>query len=136
GNAVGASNSISVDMLVNLSFRIGAPTVVNPNQAFSAYIARGTASGLTTVGGFGMLCLSFSNQPSAAPGIVSLGLGNQFADLVTSGAFQFSPTTYAFRFDLPPLPSGTVYLEAVGFDITAPSLFPLVTTNTVGTTRL
>lgn len=136
GNAVGASNAISVDMLANLSFRIGAPTVVNANQAWSAYIARGTASGLTTVGGFGILCLSFSNQPSAVPGIVSLGLGNQFADLVTSGAFQFPSNTNAYRFDLPPLPGGTVYLEAVGFDITAPSLFPLLSTNTVGITRL
>ena len=136
GNAVGASNPISVDMLSNLTFRIAAPTVVNPNQAWSAYIARGTVSGLTTAGGFGILCLSFSNQPSAAPGIVSLGLGNQFTDLVTSGAFQFPSTTNAFRFDLPPLPNGTVYLEAVGFDITAPSLFPLLTTTTVGITRL
>ena len=39
------------------------------------------------------------------------------------------------RFELPPLPSGSIWLEAVALDLTAPSLFPLPTTNTVQVTR-
>lgn len=135
-NTVGASNSVTVSLSLGLSFRIGAPTVVLANQAWSAYVGRGTSSGLTNQGGFAILCLSTSNLPSSAPGIVSLGLGNAFTDLVTSGAQQFNLFTSTTRFDLPPLPVGSSYfLEAVGLDITAPSIFPLLSTNTVQVTR-
>jgi hypothetical protein len=136
GNAVGASPSVDVAIAANLPFQLAAPAVVARNQPWSAWIARGITSGLTEAGGFGILCVSFSNQPSSAPGIVSLGLGNQFTDLLTSGTFQFDPSNEAHRFDLPPLPGGTVYLEAVGFEATAPNPFPLLTTNTTATTRL
>jgi CubicO group peptidase (beta-lactamase class C family) len=133
-NAVGASPAVNVDLTANPTFFLGAPAQVG-GQPFAVWIARGTTSGITQPTGFGILCLSFSNQPSAVPGIVSLGLGNGFTDFLTSGAFQFSATTSAYRFDLPPLPSGTVYLEAVGFDLTWPSVFPLLSTNTTATTR-
>ena len=66
---------------------------------------------------------------------MNLGLGNQFNELLTTGAQQFVLFSSATRFDLPVLPSGTIYLEAVGFDIAAPSIFPLLTTSTVAVTR-
>jgi CubicO group peptidase (beta-lactamase class C family) len=135
-NAVGVSNSVSVTINLGTSFRIGAPTVVLANQAWSAYVGRGTSSGLTQPGGLVILCVSTSNLPSSAPGIVSLGLGNAFTDLLTSGAQQFNVFTSTTRFDLPPLPIGSSHhLEAVGLDVTAPSIFPLLTTNTVQVTR-
>jgi hypothetical protein len=39
------------------------------------------------------------------------------------------------RFDLPVLPTGTIYLEAVVFELAQPSIFPLSTTATVAVTR-
>ena len=133
-NAAGTSSAVNVTFVENPTFFLGAPPVVG-SHPWSVWVARGTGSGLTQSTGYGILCLSFSNQPTVVPGQVSLGLGNQFADLIISDAFQFSATTSAYRFNLPPLPAGTIYLEAVGVDLGWPSPFPVLTTNTASTTR-
>lgn len=133
-NSAGSSAGADVDLVLGTTFRIGAPTTVG-SQPWACYVGRGTQSGLPLQTSFVILCASFSNVPSFAPGIVNLGLGNQFAEVLTTGAFQFGLFNSAVRFDLPALPSGTLYLEAIGFDVAAPSIFPLLTTTTVGTTR-
>lgn len=133
-NAAGFSNIHNVSLTLGAPFRLGAPTTVG-NQPWACVVGRGTTSGLPINTSFALLCLSFSNAPSLAPGLVNLGLGNQFSELLTTGVQQLSVLTSATRFDLPVLPSGTIYVEAVGFDITQPSIFPLLTTSTLAVTR-
>ncbi|MBL8755029.1 MAG: serine hydrolase [Planctomycetes bacterium] len=133
-NAVGNSVGSDVDLTFATTFRIGAPGTVG-NQPWACVVARGTQSGLPLATSFTILCASFSNVPSSAPGLVNLGLGNQFGELLTTGAFQFGLLNSTVRFDLPVLPTGTIYLEAVGFDVAQPSIFPLSTTTTLAVTR-
>ena len=133
-NGAGNSNTENVSLTFGTAFRLVAPTTVG-NQPWAIVVGRGTLSGLSLQSSFVILCLSSSNQPSSAPGVVDLGLGNQFTDLFTTGAVPFNLFTSAVRFDLPPMPTGTMYFEAVGLDFAAPSLFPLSTTNTAAVTR-
>jgi CubicO group peptidase (beta-lactamase class C family) len=133
-NAVGAGNSADVDLTQPTTFRIAGSSTVG-NHPWSVAVARGTGSGLPLQGSFVMLCASFSNVPSAVPGFVTLGLGNQFAELLTTGAEPWGLLNSSVRFNLPPLPTGTIYLEAIGLDFTAPSLFPIPTTTTLAVTR-
>lgn len=133
-NSVGAAAAQPVSLTTAPTFRVGAPSVVNAGQTWNAFVSRGTLSGLST-SSFTILCLSFSNQSSVAPGIVTLGLGNSFSDLLTTGAQPFDPSTNLTTFPMPALPSGSIYLEAVGLDFADPSLFPLPTTNTFQVTR-
>lgn len=133
-NSVGTSASEDITIQLGTTFRLRGPSQVQ-GQPFAVYVGRGTSSGLPLQGSFVILCLSFSNAASTAPGVVSLGLGNQFTDLLTTDARSFGLFSSSVRFDLPVLPTGTVYLEAVGLDLTAPNLFPLSTTNTIAVTR-
>jgi CubicO group peptidase (beta-lactamase class C family) len=134
-NAVGAAAAEPVSLTLAPTFRIGAPSVVNAGQAWNAYVSRGASLSTLSPSSFTILCLSFSNQPSVAPGVVTLSLGNSFSDLLTTGAVPFNTNTNLATFALPPLPSGSIFLEAVGLDFADPSLFPLPTTNMIQVTR-
>ena len=73
--------------------------------------------------------ISTSNLPSVSPGIVSLGIGNQFSFLLTSPLTGFDPSTRAATFVVPPMPFPLAYFQAAALDGNSPNPFPLPVTN-------
>ncbi|MCK5943094.1 MAG: hypothetical protein KAI24_14035 [Planctomycetes bacterium] len=82
-----------------------------------------------------VLCLSFSNQPSSAPGIVDLQIGNAFTELFVLGDQLLDPTTNLTMFASPTLPTilqgSAIHQQAA---LVGLALFPMTPTNVVTTT--
>lgn len=79
---------------------------------------------------FVALGFSQSTLPSVVPGVVSLGIGNQFADLFTTDLRPFSPFGNVTRWDFPGLAGWShVDLQAIAIDFGVPAQFPLLTSN-------
>ncbi|HEB54073.1 MAG TPA: hypothetical protein ENI87_12535 [bacterium] len=82
-----------------------------------------------------LVVLSTSNQPSTAPGIVSLQIGNQFAETLLFGFALQDPLSNLSVVTLPQVPAafggGTIHSQVVLFDGTQ---FPLQPTNAASTT--
>lgn len=127
-NATGGSNTLNAGITATSSLLIGAPTEVAANQNWTCYVSRGTTSGLSALS-LALLCVSFSNAPSVAPGVVTLGIGSQFGDLVLVGPEPFSGTTGLARFDLPSWPSGTLWVQGIAVDLSLATPFPLPSTS-------
>jgi len=111
-NGAGPSNP------VNLTVTGNHPSVVTATQIMlRAFPNRIEVH--SDVGWLALLLLSTSNAPSVLPGIVSLGLGNSFTELIDLGTLQCGPDGANFFILTPPMsvPSGlTLYLQAITVD--------------------
>jgi CubicO group peptidase (beta-lactamase class C family) len=121
----GTSSARTATLTANPAFTLGAPATVTAVQAFPVLASRGPVStaGLLVFG------ISPSSQPSVSPGIVTLGLGNQWTDLITSPVVTFDPVTGIATLPIPPLPWPAVWLQAAALDPASATPFPLPTTN-------
>jgi CubicO group peptidase (beta-lactamase class C family) len=121
-NPVGSSSSTMV--LVDAApagVPIGAPPMVPPGQPFRVYCGAGSQPTLS----FGALVISTSNLPSVAPGVVSLGLGNQFSDTIIADLQLFDGSTRSTFWSIPPLPWPLCFMQCAVFDPASPTPFPL-----------
>ncbi|MFY9342349.1 MAG: serine hydrolase [Planctomycetota bacterium] len=115
------------------TYAVKAPDTVNSFVPFAAIVSRGPHPDLSLA----ILTLSTDLGASVAPGIVSLGIGNAFANLAISDARQFTTPAGAVRWDFPSI--GTlpaVHFQAVVFDPFLPSPFPLPATAVETVVRL
>ena len=124
-NAQGSSSTLSLPVVTNTSFQLGTPIRVDSNQSFEVIASRGALS----ANAFCVFGISTSNLPSVSPGIVSLGIGNQFSFLLTSPLTGFDPSTRAATFVVPPMPFPLAYFQAAALDGNSPNPFPLPVTN-------
>lgn len=123
-NPVGSSSSTPV--LVNTApsgVPISAPPTVPPGQPFRVYCGAGSQPTLS----FGALVISTSDLPSVAPGVVSLGLGNQFSDTIVPDLQLFDGATRSTFWSIPPLPWPQCFVQCAVFDPASPAPFPLPT---------
>jgi hypothetical protein len=98
----------------------------------------GTIHVLTHKGNVGLpltlVTLSTSNLPSSAPGIISLAIGNNFAELIVDGgAYAHDPITGVAQMNLGPIAPALaglgIWFQGAILDLAAPSLFPIAATN-------
>ena len=124
-NAQGSSSPVNVAVVANANFQLGTPIRVGSNQSFEVIASRGALSANALC----VFCISTSNLPSDAPGVVNLGLGNQWSDLLTSPFDGFDAATRSVTFVVPPMPFPLAYFQAAAFDVGNPNPFPLPVTN-------
>ncbi|MBL8751862.1 MAG: serine hydrolase [Planctomycetes bacterium] len=123
-NAVGASSGLFVAISGTTgAVAVSAPPVVTPTQSFRVYCGSGSLPALS----FAVLTLSTSNLPSSAPGIVDLGLGNQFSDLLVADFQLFDPVSRSAFWQLPPLPWPAVYVQTAAIDFGSVAPLPMPT---------
>lgn len=111
-NGAGASNPVNLGITGN-----------HPSQILSTQIIlRGFPNQIelhSDANWLGVLLLSTSNVPSSLPGIVNLGIGNAFAELLEAGTVQCGQDgAGSWTLNLPTtVPSGlTIYLQAITVD--------------------
>ena len=125
-NPAGTSGGLFTGIYADPSgLAVSAPPTVTPSQSFRVYCGRGS---LPTPS-FGVLTISTSNQPSVAPGVIDLGIGNQFSDLLVADFQLFDPTTSCTWWTLPPLPWPGIYVQTAGFDPASAVPLPLPTSS-------
>ena len=125
-NPAGTSNGLFSGIYAHpTSLAVSAPPTVTPSQSFRVYCG----SGSLPAPSFGVLTISTSNQPSVAPGVIDLGIGNQFSDLLVADFQLFDPTTSCTWWTLPPLPWPGIYVQTAGFDPTSAVPLPLPTSS-------
>ncbi|MCB9878050.1 MAG: serine hydrolase [Planctomycetes bacterium] len=133
-SAVGGSNTVTVPFQLAPDYAVASQDyVIGGAMPFSVLVSKGPLSDLSWVA----LGFSESTLPSIAPGIVSLGIGNQFADLLTTDLVAFDATTGIARWNFPGL-SGWSHadVQAIAIDFLAPAQFPLITSNVFTVDRL
>lgn len=126
-SAQGGGNTATVQIVLQPDFTLVAPDwVFGGSSPFSVWASQGPLTNLSFVA----LGFSQSTSPSIVPGVVSLGIGNQFADLFTTDLRSFSPFGHVTRWDFPGLASWShVDLQAIAIDFGVPAQFPLETSN-------
>src|SRR5690606_25568559 len=104
-----ASNSAGSSAPVPLTITGNHPSVLVATQIMPRNFAN-RVSVHSDAGWAGVLLFSGSNQPSAVPGLVSLGIGNNFAELYDYGTVVCGPNGVGLIFVNPPLhvPGGLV----------------------------
>lgn len=75
------------------------------------------------------LGFSTSNLPTVVPGIVSLGIGNNFTSLGIAGPASFNPLTGAVRIAVPDLGASLYHFQAAILDPTSINAFPMPVSN-------
>lgn len=75
------------------------------------------------------LGFSTSNLPTLVPGIVSLGIGNNFTSLGIAGPASFNPLTGAVRVAVPDLSPSLYHFQAAILDPTSLNAFPMPVSN-------
>ncbi len=121
-NPVGSSSSTIISLNASpVGVPMSAPPTVPPGQSFRVYCGAGSQPTLS----FGALVISTSNQPSVAPGVVSLDLGNQFSDVIVADLQLFDATTRSTFWSIPPLPWSHCFVQCAVFDPVSPTPFPL-----------
>ncbi len=119
-NPVGTSSGVLVAIQNTIgSVAVAAPPTVTPLQSFRVYCGSGTTPN------FGVLTISTSNLPSVAPGVVSLGIGNQFSDLLVTDFQLIDPTSRSAWWQIPPLPWPGIYVQTAVFDPVSAQPLPL-----------
>lgn len=93
--------------------------------AYDLVASRGGSS----LGSFVYLGASTSNSPSFLPNVISLGIGNNFNDLLVLGPYSFNPFTSAVTFHVPDMGPTTWRFQVALFDPNALNPFPVPTTN-------
>ncbi|MCA8975477.1 MAG: hypothetical protein KDC98_12210, partial [Planctomycetes bacterium] len=133
-SALGAGNTVNVSVTQTPTFTVAATDyVIGGAMPFSALASRGNLPGSTFVA----LGFSPSGLPSVMPGVVSLGIGNGFAELFTSDLRVFSPVTGVTRWDFPGIAGWSdLYLQAAALVPNSTNPFPLPTTGVVTVHRL
>ena len=124
-NAQGSSSPVNVAVVANANFQLGTPIQVGINQSFEVLASRGSLSANALC----VFCISTSNLPSNAPGVVDLGIGNQWSDLLTSSFGGFDAATRCATLVVPPMPFPLAYFQAAAFDVNNINPFPLPVTN-------
>jgi hypothetical protein len=124
-NAQGSSSPVNVAVVANANFQLGTPIQVDINQSFEVLASRGSLSANALC----VFCISTSNLPSNAPGVVDLGIGNQWSDLLTSSFGGFDAATRCATLVVPPMPFPLAYFQAAAFDVNNINPFPLPVTN-------
>jgi CubicO group peptidase (beta-lactamase class C family) len=78
-----------------------------------------------------LVYLGFSSSllPTVVPGIISLGIGNNFTSLGVAGPVNFNPLTGAVKISIPDLGPGTLHYQVAIFDPTSINAFPVPVTN-------
>ncbi len=127
-NALGTSNALSLTFVPADPPRILAPIMSN-------YGAKDTLLLGSRPNFVGLVLLSLSNKQSTIPGLISLGIGNNFKDLVVLGTVSFDKvgrTSTSFR--VPPGLGGKYYYsQAAVFDPANPYAAPVKVTNVAKT---
>ncbi len=122
-NSIFTSTPFDVSLTRQTTLTLGGPNTAL--AGFELVAARGPASSQSLA----LLCLSDSNRPSSAPGIVDLGLGNNFASLITWPiAVPFGLLSGAARWSIPRVP-GTWYFQTAIADPNARNPLPMPVTN-------
>ncbi|MBK8097375.1 MAG: serine hydrolase [Planctomycetes bacterium] len=125
-NSNGASAAELLSLTANVGFVLAAPESVNNGQNFAVIASRG----MMTPSALAVFAFSYSQSPSIAPGIVALGIGAQFSDLIVSSSVGFDATKRTALLALPPLPPGApIYAQTAAFDPGSINPLPLQTTN-------
>lgn len=118
-----ASQSLPVTLTRETTRFLGGPAT--SFVSYEVIAARGPSSAASVA----LLCLSDSNLPSVASGIVSLGIGNRFATLgMWPVAIPFEAATGCARWTLPRV-AGLWYFQAAIADPLAGQPLPLPVTN-------
>ena len=118
-----AAPPVPITITLASSVRLGGPS--STPLAYDLVVSRGSAS-LNT---FVFLGASTSLQPSQAPGVVNLAIGNSFSDLIVLGPTTFQPFSSTATFAIPDVGPQTLRFQAVLFDPSLPNPFPLSTSN-------
>lgn len=103
------------------------------NLAANAFALRGTPLNISAIGDANwgvLLYVSFSNLPSVLPGIVNLGIADNFTALFTIGFYPLNGDGYALvPFTFPTsIPTGNYYIQGIHLDPLNITL-PLESTN-------
>jgi len=129
-NPVRASNQLSVNIQEPTSITVQT----EPNRLGGEDQHWVTHSGTTPAPSIALVCISFSNLPSVAPGIVNMQIGNQFQNLLMLGAVVQDPISNVSMFTLPNLDPGLAgnmsYTQVALMGIPT---FPLATSNVTTT---
>jgi len=125
-NAVGASTAEFVSVTgTSGPLVVAAPPQITTTQTFRVYCGSGSLPALSIAA----IGFSTSNVPSSAPGIVDLGIGNGFSDLAWTDFRFFDAGTRSVFWSIPPLPWPDFHVQAMGFDPTTATPFPLPSSN-------
>lgn len=99
-----------------------------PTSSFVGYdlvVSRGASPSTALV----YLGFSSSLSPTVFPGIVSLGIGNNFTSLGIAGPVGFNPLTGAVTIPIPDLGPGMLHFQAAILDPSSINAFPMPVTN-------
>ena len=125
------SSSVAVGLTLPSAPVLAGPTVVGPTQAFGLCASRGPLPDTNV----GWLLASTSNLPSSFPGLLDLGIGNGFTDLVALDLALFDPVTRAAWWNLPPLPVPVLFAQVAFLDFAAANPWPAPVGNVRQVTR-
>lgn len=130
----GLGNSFPVLITIGPNFLTRAADAVPASQPFSVLVSQGHAiSDVSVV----FLCVSLDLLPSVYPGLLDLGIGNGFANLLISDGQWVDNQTHTARWDFPPIGSAPhFHLQAVGLDLMPANPWPLPATNVETVLRL
>lgn len=125
-NPVGSSSPIIVQVDPTTGPMVtAAPPWITPSWTFRVYCGTGSLPALSIA----MMGFSTSNVSSSAPGIVDLGIGNGFSNLVWTDPRFFDAGTDAVFWTIPPLPWPDFHVQAIAFDLTVADPWPLPASN-------
>lgn len=126
--SVQGSASVPLSVVATATPSLVGASAVTAGQPYDLFAAKGTALSTKTSG---LLTLSLDPIPSVAPGLVSLGIGNQFRTLLSwLPTMATNPVSGAARWSLPSVAAmrgATLHFQVVLVDPGRP--LPLPTTN-------
>ncbi len=104
---------------------VAAPPWITPSWTFQVHCGTGSLPSWSIA----MIGFSTSNAPSSAPGIVDLGIGNAFSEIVWTDPRLFDAGTDSVSWTIPPLPWPDFHVQAIAYDLTAADPWPLPSSN-------
>ena len=131
-NPTRSSNQIGVTLVEPATRTLATETERFVGEVQNLVVHQGDVQGFA----FNLLLVSFSDQPSFAPGIVDLQIGAQFSDVQTLAVLVQDPVlhTSILSTQIPPILAGyTLHWQAALMDQT---IFPLLPTNARSTQYL
>jgi len=118
-----ASRAVPLTITRATTRTLGGPA--STPLGYELVVSRGPSS----TSSLAYLGFSSSLSPTSVPGIVSLGIGNNFTDLGVAGPVNFNPLTGVARMTIPDLGAHLFHYQVAMLDPTSINAFPMPVSN-------